>query len=335
MPSRLKKMTSEMGSFKVYLLKRGVQAIPTIFGVLAIAFTLIHIAPGDPVYMLSGETEMTQEYYNMLRARFGLDRPLPEQFIAFVIHTLQGDLGYSYTHSLPVTNLILERLPATLLLMLTALTISSVLGTLLGVISARKPYSLSDNLITTVSLIWASLPVFWLGLLLLLFFSYTLGLFPVQGMTSARESLFGINYAMDVLHHLVLPSTTLGLSILALTTRLTRSSMLEELAKDYVVTARCKGLGEKDVLFKHALRNALIPTVTIIGVNLSWMIAGAILTETVFAWPGLGRLLYDALFLRDYPLILGVFVYLSVGVILINFGVDLLYGLLDPRIRHK
>jgi len=320
-----------MGAF---IARRVAQAVPVILAIAGLAFLIVHLAPGDPVNMLLGEYGSTPEFREETRRAYGLDRPVLVQLSVYLGRIFRGDLGFSLYFNQPVLELILQRLPATVLLMVAQLVFAVGAGVLLRTAAARRPYSLLDNATTTVALIGYSMPVFWTGLLLILLFSTRLGLLPSGGMTSAREQLTGLSASLDVLRHLVLPALTLGLVNLALYARLTRANMMEVLSQDYIRTARAKGLGERGVLRRHGLRNALLPVVTITGLDLGRMVGGAVLTETVFAWPGVGTLTFTALQTRDYPLIVGVFVIVSTAVILANLVVDVSYGFLDPRIRY-
>jgi peptide/nickel transport system permease protein len=317
-----------------YVVQRLAQAIPVLAGLLVFNFVLIHAAPGDPIYVLAGQSG-DAAYYSEMRARFGLDRPLPEQLGRYILNVLSGDFGYSFAYRQPVFQVIVARVPATLLLSLGGLTVATVLGLWLGTISACHADSPLDYLISAGSLIGYSMPAFWLGQVLLILFAGWLGLFPVQGMTTARVSYSGFSYVLDVAWHLVLPATTLGLLQLALVSRLTRTGLLEVLGEDYVRTARAKGLGARAVLYRHALRNALLPVVTVVGGHIGTLLAGAVLTEIIFAWPGLGRLLYDATLSRDYPLLMALFLAVSASVIVVNLLTDLAYAALDPRIRYR
>jgi peptide/nickel transport system permease protein len=303
-------------------------------GLLVFNFVLIHAAPGDPIYVLAGQSG-DAAYYSEMRARFGLDRPLLEQFGRYIVNVLSGDFGYSFAYRQPVFQVIVARLPATLLLSMAGLTVATALGLWLGMVSACHADSPLDYLISAGTLIGYSMPAFWLGQVLLILFAGGLGLFPVQGMTTARVSYRGFTYVLDVLWHLVLPAMTLGLLQLALVSRLTRTGLLEVLGEDYVRTARAKGLGPRAILYRHALRNALLPVVTVVGGHVGTLLAGAVLTEIIFAWPGLGRLLYDATLSRDYPLLMALFLVVSASVIVINLLTDLAYTVLDPRIRYR
>ena len=316
-----------------YVLRRLLQALPLIGLLLVVNFVLIHAAPGDPITYLAGQSG-DATYFAEQRARFGLDRPIGEQLGLYLVNVLRGELGYSFGYSQPVAQVVLGRLPATLLLMLTALVLASGLGVWLGLTAARRAESGVDYAITALTLVGYSIPAFFLGQVLIIVFAGGLGLFPVQGMTTVRGGQTGFGYVLDVLHHLVLPAVTLGLLQLALVARLTRTSLLESLRDDYVRTARAKGLGPPAVLYRHALRNVLLPVVTVVGGHVGTLVTGAVLTEIVFAWPGLGRLLFDATLSRDYPLLMAIFLLLSITVIVANLATDLVYMLLDPRVRY-
>lgn len=320
-------------SLTQYIGRRLVQAVPLILGIVVVNFCLIHLAPGDPIISLVGEFQTSEEYIESVRKQYGLDQPLFVQLFIYIRNILKGDFGYSFSFKQPVLHVILDRVPATLLLMIVTILFSTLLGVILGVVSSRRQYSKTDNLVTLISLIGYSIPVFWLGQILLIGLSLKVPLFPAQGMESLRETYTGIAYVVDVLHHLVLPAFALGLSYLAINTRFTRASMLEVLGQDYVRTARAKGLSERKVIYKHALRNALLPLVTLTGLNFGFLLAGAVLTETVFAWPGLGRLMYDSIYTRDYPVLMGMFIFISAMVIVVNLITDIFYSVLDPRIR--
>ncbi len=315
-----------------FIARRLLAAVPLVIGVMAIAFTLIHLAPGDPIQALAGDGG-DAAYYAAMRARYGLDRPLPEQFGRYTLAILRGDLGYSFSYGQPVGRVIVGRLPATLLLTGTALALSTALGILLGVLTATRPHSALDHGVAVATLTAYAMPVFWLGQLLVLLFAVRLGLLPVQGMVSVREGYTGARHLLDVARHLALPALTLALPQLALTARLTRTGLREALAEEYIATARAKGLAERAVLWRHALRNALLPVVTALGGHVGVLLTGAALTETVFAWPGLGRLLLDAALKRDYPLLMAIFLLVSLVVVAANLLTDLVYTALDPRVR--
>ena len=316
-----------------YLLRRLLQVPPLLLGVVLFTFVLIHVAPGDPIVALAGEYG-NEAYYEEMRAKFGLDRPLAEQLGIYLKNLAQGDLGYSYTFGQPVARIILSRLPTTLLLMGTALVLATTIGVALGVVAARRPDSALDATITTLALLGYAVPVFWLAQMMIYFLAVHVGWFPVHGLTSTREQYTGVRLILDVGHHLALPAAALAVQQIALVSRLTRAEMLEALAQPFIMSARAKGLKERQVLIGHALRNALLPIVTVVGGRVGFLFAGAVLTETVFAWPGLGRLLLDATLARDYPILMGLFILIGTSVILANLVTDFIYAALDARIVY-
>ncbi len=316
-----------------YLFRRVAQVIPAVAGIVLIAFLVIHTAPGDPVLALAGE-HGDAAYYAFIRAKFGLDRPLPEQLVVYVTRVARGDLGLSFVHGRPVAAIIAERLPATLLLIMTALTLSTTIGVALGVLAARRAGRPADLALRMGALLAYAMPSFWLAQVAAVTLALGTGWFPVQGLTDPRRALIGWRYTLDVAHHLVLPALVLAAGELALTTRLTRTGVLEALATDYARTARAKGLPERAVV-RHALRNALLPLVTVVGSRAGMVVTGAILVETVFAWPGLGQLLLSSIQTRDIPVLLGLFLLASTTVIVVNLVTDLAYAWLDPRIRYE
>ncbi len=302
-----------------YFIRRLLISIPTVLGVLIIVFMMVRLAPGDPALYLAGEFAPPETIEN-IRERYGLNKSQPEQFAIFIGNVVRGDLGRSTRTNRLVVEDLRTFFPNTLELAFGAILIALLIGIPAGVISAVRPNTPLDYVVTLGSLIGVSMPVFWFGLLAILFFSVQLGWFPVAGR--------------GTLAHLVLPAVTLGVSSTAIITRMTRSSMLEILGQDYVRTARSKGLQQWLVVSKHALRNALIPVVTVGGLEFGRLMAGAVLTETVFTWPGIGRLLVDSILARDYPVVQGAVLLIAVSFILINLIVDMLYGLVDPRIRY-
>jgi peptide/nickel transport system permease protein len=317
-----------------YLLSRLLQGAALVLAVVVLNFLLVHAAPGDPVETIAGASGgMSEDLKAQLRAQYGLDEPLPVQLGVYLGKVLQGNLGYSYFFNLPVSTLILERVPATLLLVITAVLGAFLIGTALGVLSSRKPNGLLSQTINVLSLFGFAAPVFWLGIMLVILFASVLPIFPISDMHSVSSTGGGIDYVLDVLHHLVLPAVTLGLVYLAQYSRLSRASMLDVLGSDFIRTARAKGLSERKVLYKHALRNAVLPVVTILGLQFGNVLAGAILVETVFNWPGLGRLAFDSVLRRDYPTILGVLLFSSIVVVVMNQVTDFCYRLIDPRIK--
>ena len=318
-----------------YALRRLLQAVPLVLVIIGINFILIHAAPGDPVDVLLGPTDASPEIIAQLRAEFGLDQPIWVQLWNYYAKVLALDFGASFRYREPVSGLIASRLPATLLLMGTALALSTLVATILGVLAAMRPYSTLDNATSFIALAGYSMPVFWLGQLLLIAFALKLDWFPAQGMVSLRAPTEGLGRILDIGYHLVLPTVTYGIYHLALLFRLTRVKMQDVLAQDFIVTARAKGMPESRVVLGHALRNALLPLVTVIGLNFGFMLAGSVLTETVFAWPGTGRLLYEAILARDYPLLMGLFTCLSTMVVVVNVITDILYALIDPRVVYR
>jgi peptide/nickel transport system permease protein len=316
-----------------YLLRRLLQVPLLLLGIVIFTFVLIHVAPGDPIVALAGEYG-DADYYAAMRAKFGLDRPLPEQLAIYLVVLARGDLGYSYAYGQPVAQIIFSRLPTTFLLMATALSLSTTVGLGLGAFAARRPHGATDAGVTVFSLCGQIVPVFWLAQMMIFFLAVKLDWFPVHGLTSARERYTGLRLVLDIAHHLTLPALALAAHHLALVSRLTRAGTLEALAQPYALTARAKGATERRVLIRHALRNAALPVVTVVGGQVGFLFAGAVLTESVFAWPGLGRLLLDATLARDYPILLGMLILISATVILANLVTDLLYALLDPRINY-
>jgi len=320
-------------SYYRLFVRRVVQSLILILLLIVINFFLIHLAPGDPVYYLAGQSG-DEQYYQLIRAKFGLDQPLLTQLWIYLGSVLRGDLGYSISYQQPVSSVIFSRVPATLLLILSALLMATVGGVLLGVEAARRENTFYDRAFNTFALLGHSFPSFSIGHLLLLFFALYLGLFPAQGMTSANQNLSGISYLFDLLTHLALPALTLAVVQIAQIMRLTRSEMLNVLSENYITTARAKGISERRVLYGHALRNALLPVVTIIGTDLGMLLSGAVLTETVFAYPGLGTLTLEVLSARDYPVLMGLFLLVSIAVAVMNFLTDITYPLVDPRIKQ-
>jgi peptide/nickel transport system permease protein len=315
-----------------YIVWRFLQAGALLIGALIVNFCLIHIAPGDPIHLLAGDAG-DEAYFAAMRAHFGLNQPLTTQLSLYLWNALHGEFGYSYAYNRPVFEVISARLPATLLLMLSSFILSTLAAIWLGVIAAQHARTLIDSAISLATTLFYGMPAFWLGQLLMLVFAVWLRWLPIQGMTDVRANYQGIAYVIDVLRHLLLPLLTLSLLHLALVTRLTRVSLREALVEDYVRTAYAKGLRASSIVMHHALRNALLPVITAIGTQVGTLIAGAVLTEIIFAWPGLGRLLYDSTLNRDYPLLMGIFLLIVVSVILANLVTDVVYTFLDPRIR--
>jgi peptide/nickel transport system permease protein len=317
-------------------LKRVLQAIPAILAIITITFLMLHLAPGDPLYIILGdEVTATPEFIADMRAQLGLDRPLHIQYLDYMSKAIRGDLGYSLFRRTEVTQLVLERLYNTLLLAITSLVLSVIIGIGLGLVSSKKPYSLIDNLINMFSVVGYAVPAFWLGQILISIFVMNLGWFPVAGTSTIGLELYGKEYWIDRLRHIALPVTTLTIVNLAFLARLTRSTMLNIVGEDYILTAKSKGLSENTILLRHGFRNALLPLITTLTLRLGFIISGALLVETVFAWPGIGRLTYDALFNMDYPTIMGIFIITCTMVVIMTLVADILYAFIDPRIRYR
>jgi len=312
-----------------YLVRRLWMLVVVMFGVTVIVFAIIHIVPGDPAMVILGPLA-TKEDVAQLRAQLELDDPLPLQYLRWVGRVLRGDLGRSIATSVRVFPEVVEKFRATFILAIAALALSTLFGVVAGVTSAVRPRSFVDQATMAMAMFGVSMPVFWLGVMLMLLFSLRLDLLPATGMYSPTG---GGN--VDLLAHLVLPAVTLGFASMAIVARMTRSSMLEVLHHDYVRTARAKGLPGAKVVYRHALRNALIPIVTVIGLQMGYLLGGAVLTETVFAWPGIGALMVKAIFSRDFPMVQGAVLAVALVFALVNLAVDLLYGVLDPRIRYQ
>jgi peptide/nickel transport system permease protein len=313
-----------------YLARRLLLLVPVLVGVSIVVFMILHLAPGDPAEIMLG-AQVTQEDLARLRADLGLNEPLPIQYIRWITHVMRGDLGRSLWMKRPVLPEVLERFKATLILTGTALLISTLCGVGLGVVSATRRNSLLDRLSAVASLFGASMPVFWLGIVLMVLFALWLRWLPASGMYAP----YGGGDLRDLLAHLVLPALTLAAASMTIIARLTRSTLLEILGQDYIRTARAKGVVERGVVLRHGLKNALIPIVTVVGVQAGYLLGGAVFTETVFAWPGVGTLMVQGILARDFPLVQGCVLLVAFTFVLINLFVDLLYAWLDPRIRYE
>jgi peptide/nickel transport system permease protein len=302
-----------------YLIKRLLSTIPVLIGISLLLFFMLRMLPGDPAQVLAGQMATPQEIEN-IRHQLGLDRPIYEQYAAYLSRLARFDLGRSARTQNPVTQEIWARLPNTLLLAVVAITLACLFGIPAGIISAVRPYSWIDYLVTVSALFGMSMPVFWLGLMLVVLFSVILKWLPAGG-TGGWQNV-------------VLPSITLAAFVVAFIARMTRSTMLETLSQDFTTTARSKGLQERVVVIKHAFKNAMIPIITVVGLQFGLLLGGAVLTETVFAWPGVGRLIVDSILARDYPVIQGSILIFGLLYIMVNLVVDLIYALVDPRIRY-
>jgi len=310
-----------------YVLRRIVQTVPVLLGVSLLAFAIMHVVPGDPVRLIAGP-DAPESVVLRIRTELGLDRPLYEQYASFLGRALRGDLGRSLRSRAPVVDEIVARFPATLELTTASMLIAVAAGVPLGLLAAVRRSTWVDYLAMLTSLSTLSMPVFWLAIVAIWLFSLQLGWLPVSGRA-------GPPWRWDGLRHLVLPAVTLATTSLAITSRLTRSGMLEVLGREYVTTAWAKGLAPLGVVGKHALKNALIPVVTVVGLQYGFLLGGAVVTETIFAWPGVGRLAMTAILQRDYPVVQGCVLLVAVLFVLVNLLVDLLYGWLDPRIRFE
>jgi peptide/nickel transport system permease protein len=302
-----------------YLIKRIFSTIPVLIGISLLLFFMLRMLPGDPAQVLAGQMATPEEIEN-IRHQLGLDRPIYEQYAAYLSRLARLDLGRSARTQNPVLDEIWARLPNTLLLAVVAIGLACILGIPAGIISAVRPYSWIDYVVTISALFGMSMPVFWLGLMLVVVFSIILKWLPAGGTGSWQ--------------HVVLPSITLAAFVVAFIARMTRSTMIETLSQDFTTTARSKGLQERVVVIKHALKNAMIPIITVVGLQFGLLLGGAVLTETVFAWPGLGRLIVDSILARDYPVIQGAILMFGLLYIMVNLVVDMIYALVDPRIRY-
>jgi peptide/nickel transport system permease protein len=313
-----------------YLARRLVLLLPVLVGVSIIIFMVLHLSPGDPAEIMLG-SQATKEDLTRLRADLGLDEPLHVQYVRWLGHVARGDLGRSLWMKRPVLGEVLTRLRATLLLTASALLLSTTVGIALGVAAAMRPHSMLDRVSAVASLFGASMPSFWLGIVLMVIFALWLGWLPASGMYAPHSG----GDLRDLLSHLVLPAVTLAAASVTIVARLTRSAMLESLEQDYVRTARAKGVSERAVVLRHGLGNALVPIVTVVGVQAGYLLGGAVLTETVFAWPGVGTLMVQGILARDFPLVQGCVLVVALSFVLVNLAVDLLYAWLDPRIRYE
>ncbi|HKH11274.1 MAG TPA: ABC transporter permease [Rubrobacter sp.] len=327
--------------------RRILQLIPVLFGVSVVVFVMVRAIPGDPAQILLGQAA-TPAQVAEVRERLGLDEPLPIQYLVFLKGALTGDLGDSLVVGQPVTAVLLERFPATLELTLAALFFAIAIGVPVGVIAAVRQYSLLDKITSVVALTGVSMPVFWLALVLVVVFTVRVDWLPFPGRVGGDvsftsytglyllDTLITLNFPAfwDVLRHLILPAVALGTIPMAVITRMTRSSMLEVMNEDYVRTARAKGVVPGRVVFRHALRNAMLPTITVIGLQFGLLMGGAILTETIFGWPGVGQIAIESVNRRDYAMIQGVVLYGATFFVLVNLLVDVLYAVLDPRVRY-
>ncbi len=311
-------------------------AVPTALGIVVLSFFMLRLAPGDAVDVLAGEAgSSTAEGMARMRAQMGLDQPLWVQLLSYLDHLAHGSLGWSVRYNMPVMEMIGDRLPGTLLLTGLALAIALAMGIALGATMAAFEGKLPDRLLSIVSLIFYSLPAFWIGLMLIVLFSIKLGWLPSGGSGTIGTSATGVALLLDKARYMILPATSLALFYVAIYARLTRVSMIEVRAQDYVRTARAKGLSARAITLRHVLRNALLPVTTVAGMHVGGMLGGAVVIETVYGWPGLGRLAYEAVMGRDFGVLLGILLLSSLLVIAVNAAVDVLHGVLDPRVGAR
>lgn len=311
-----------------YIIRRIFDLLPTIFVVAVIVFIVTRMIPGDPASVMLGP-QASVEDIEALRQKLGLNEPLYMQFLQYIGNLLQGNLGISYTYNEPIMSLIMDRFPNTVILAISALIIAVIIGIPAGIISASKQNSLLDYSVMLISLIGVSMPIFWLGVMLVLYFSVNLGWLPATGMGTLEEGF------IPYIKHLILPSITLATIPMATFARITRSSMLEVISHDYIKTARSKGLSEFLVICKHAFKNALTPILTVLGMQISMMLGGAVLTETIFSWPGMGRLIVDAIDKRDFVVVQGTVLFIAVIFVVVNLLVDILYKVVNPRVNYQ
>jgi peptide/nickel transport system permease protein len=319
----------------VFILRRLLLAVPLLLGVATLIFAILHLAPGDPTSIYFSP-DVDPRVLEQMRRNFGLDRPLHEQYLRWLGAFVRGDFGYSFGQHRPVIDVLRDAVPNTLVLSAVSLVILFAVGVLVGTVQAVRQYSPADHAATILSFFFYSMPSFWFALMLMLVFAYKLQVLPASGMTSVGyESLGPLERLLDRLEHLAMPATALGIGAAAGVARYARGGLLEVIRQDYVRTARAKGLPERRVIFKHALRNALIPVVTLLGLYLPFLLGGAVLVETIFAWPGMGRVIVTAIFQRDYPLVMAATFLFAVFVVLGNLLADVLYAVVDPRIRYE
>lgn len=318
---------------RAYVFRRILQAIPLIFGIMLITFFIAQLAPGNPLSLLIDPSTTPEEIARM-QSRLGLDRPIILQYFTWLGEVFRGNLGYSIKNSRPVLGLIIERLPPTLLLTLTAWVLGFVIAIPLGIFSATRKYSLPDYALTVMTFLGISVPIFFFGLGLIYVFTVKLNWLPSHGMFSVGRGLMGSADILDRAKHLIMPVIVLSVANIAQIMRYTRSSMLDVIEADYIRTARAKGLAERIVVFKHAFKNAVIPVVTLIGLTIPLLFGGAFITETIFSWPGMGKLGVDAIFARDYPIIMGINLFTASLVLIGNLVADVLYAVVNPQIRY-
>lgn len=313
----------------VYIVKRILQAVPLLIGVSIIAFAMMHLAPGGPLAVYTLNPTITAQDIERIKQVFGLDQPLHVQYLRWAAGMFTGNWGNTFFGGRPVFDVIMERVPATVLLMGSGMALAIVLGMLIGILGAVRRYSVFDMLATTGAMVTLSFPTFWFGLMMIFVFALQLGWLPSGGMFT----LGGEEELLDLLEHLVLPTVVLALVLVAQWSRYTRSSFMEVINQDYIRTARAKGLSEPRILFRHAFPNALAPLIALAGIQLPWLFSGALVTETIFGWPGMGRLFVDALTMKEYPVLMGMVIITAAAVVIGNLLADVANAAIDPRIR--
>lgn len=320
---------------KKFILKRIYTAFIVVLVVVALNFFIIKLAPGDPVNIMAGFDNPNEEFKMAVRAKYNLDKPLITQFFTYIYRLVQGDLGESYYSSRPVTELLAERMGASLLLSGTSAVLAFIIGTVLGLTAGKKEDSMQDKVLSAGTYVANAMPSFWLGLMLIFVFASRLGWLPTQGMYSLRENYTGIARYIDLGKHLILPVTTLVLVQIPGYFRITRSSVIQVMADDYITIFRVTGMSEKKIYMKYVLKNAILPVVTLFGINVAYIVAGSTLVETVFSWQGIGILMYTAIAKRDYNVLMGTYLIIAVSVAFFMILVDVIYAKLDPRIHYE
>jgi peptide/nickel transport system permease protein len=320
---------------KTYILRRLFTGVITITMVFSINFILMHLAPGDPVTIIMGKDNQDPVLRKALMEKYSLDKPLPVQYVIYLKQVIQGDLGESIIYHRPVIDMIAEKSIPTIVLVLTGAILSLVLGTWMGIRAAQKEGSLLDVIFSGISYIFNATPSFWLGLMMIILFASILHLVPSSGMTNARNSYTGFRYLLDVAYHMILPVMVLVLLDIPLYFRIAKSSVLQAASEDFVMTLRATGMDEKKIFNKYIFRNAILPTITVFGISLAFLITGVALIEIVFAWPGMGRLVLTAITQRDYPTLMGIYLLMSISIAITMIITDIVYAVADPRIRYQ
>lgn len=320
---------------KRFIIRRIFTGIITVILVFALNFVIIKMAPGNPITTLMGKENNSPEMRRALEEKYGLDKPLPVQFYSYLKTATTGDLGTSIIYNRPVADMVGEKVGATVLLGLTSALLALLIGTFMGILAARREGGVYDVISSGGTYVFNSMPAFWLGLMMIILFSSVLGWFPSYGMTDTRAGYTGMAYVADVAKHMFLPTVTLTLVLIPQYFRIAKSSVLQTANEDFITTLRATGMNEKKIFNKYIFRNAILPTVTIFGISMAYLITGVTLIEIVFAWPGMGRLVMTAITQRDYPTLMGIYLIMSISVAVVMLVVDIVYAFLDPRIRYE